>query len=216
MKPGMIRITLFAAVAAAISSCKPAKPEVAEEPPPVVPATPIPQATPRLATPIAAITPAPDPLAPPGVFYLLRKASITTEEGIVGLKPGQSLRQTGPGTYEVGGRSIQLPDDQVTNNLRIAGQFATAYASAQAVLRQNVQQRSATPSATPWPKTAQRSSTSAPSAAGASREYLPGVSKQASGLDSSSTLGAGHTRTKDGWLWQKNSAGQWIPVRPLR
>lgn len=70
---------------------------------------------------------------------LPQKASITTDDGIVGLKPGQGLRQIGPGTYEVNGQTVQLRNDQVTNNLRIARQYAAADAATQAALRQAMQ-----------------------------------------------------------------------------
>jgi hypothetical protein len=165
MKTGTASILLAGAVAvsaAGLNSCRRATPEAAPEPPPVVVATPFPATTPAVATPIAAAPPAQDPLAPPGIFFLLQKTSITTDDGIVGLKPGQSLRQVGPGTYEANGQTVQLRENQVTNNLRIARQFATADAVTQAALRQTLQptpsvapitaSRSAPPLATPVPR----------------------------------------------------------------
>ena len=166
MKIGIIRSMLLAGTCAAgvatLTSCKPSKPEVTAEPEPLAPPPPAPAATPAPTMPIAAATPAPDPLAPPGIFFLLQKASITTDEGIVGLKPGQGLRQVGPGTYEVNGRTMQLRDDQVTNNLRIARQFAAADVATQTARRQAVQPKTTpsalvtTPSTTPAPAAATR------------------------------------------------------------
>lgn len=159
------RIAVLTACMVALASCTKPVAEAPPEPEPA-PATPPPVATPAPATPVAvAPTPVPDPLAPPGVFYLLQNASITTDDGIIGLKPGTMLQQTGPGTYTVQGHELTLPDNQVTNNLRIAGQYSAAAAAAQAAIRQTLQQRAAqvaqaqaTP--TPPPASTTRSSTS--------------------------------------------------------
>lgn len=184
MKIGIIRSVLLAgmgvAVTAMLNSCKPPQPVATEDAPPPAPATPTPVATPAPATPIAASTPSPDPLAPPGIFFLLQKTSITTDEGIVGLKPGQGLRQVSPGTYEVNGRTIQLPDHQVTNNLRIARQFAAADGATQAALRQALQ-----PKATPAARVNAPSPT--PEARAATRPAMP----SANPLSSAPRLGAG-------------------------
>ncbi len=141
MKAGFVfrAAALFAAggIGVMISGCgKHAVEEPADEaePPPAVALVATP--TPPPATPVAVATPVPDPLAPPGVFFLLQKASITTDDGIVGLKPGQVVRQVGPGTYEAEGHQLTLASHQVTNNLRIARQLASADAASQAALRQ--------------------------------------------------------------------------------
>ncbi|MGB8169492.1 MAG: hypothetical protein WCF18_18475, partial [Chthoniobacteraceae bacterium] len=143
MKLGIVPLNLVAVALAAgaltLAACKKQVAEVEMEPEPLAMATPVPIATPAQAKPVAVVTPSPDPLAPPGIFFLLQKASITTDDGIIGLKPGQGLRQVSPGNYEVNGQTIQLRDDQVTNNLRIAQQLAAADASAQAALRQAMQ-----------------------------------------------------------------------------
>jgi hypothetical protein len=166
MKLGKMRLMwpvagLIAAMIALASCKKPVAEEVVETPPPPV-ATPaaVVTTTPVPVRPVAALTPAPDPLAPPGIFFLLQKASITTEDGIVGLRPGQTLRQVAPGTYEVGGQTVQLRDDQVTNNLRIARQYATADATSQAALRHALQAANA-PRATPSATTAANVASSA-------------------------------------------------------
>lgn len=171
MKTGFFRsawrVAAVAACAAMLTSCKPRVAETPPEPEPP-PITPAPAATPLPSTPVAvAPTPVPDPLAPPGMFYLLQNASITTDDGIIGLKPGTLLRQTAPGTYAVEGHEVKLPDHQVTNNLRIAGQYASAAASAQAAIRQTLQQRAAEVAqaqATPTPPPARTTSASARSA----------------------------------------------------
>ncbi len=185
MKIGIIRLALLAGLCAGgvagFTSCQPRKPEVATEPEPLAPATPSPVATPPPAPPLAATTPVPDPLAPPGVFYLLQKASITTGEGIVGLKPGQLLREVSPGTYEVNGYTIELPDQQVTNNLRIARQFAAAAVATQAALRPTLQPKTPTAPATDTPAAAPVAA-SRPAAA------------QSNSLSSGPRLGAGTGR----------------------
>lgn len=183
MKIGIIRLTLLAGLCAGglagFTSCQPPKPEVAVEPEPLAPPAPSPVATPPPAPPLAATTPVPDPLAPPGVFYLLQKASITTDDGIVGLKPGQILRQVSPGAYEVNGHTIELSEHQVTNNLRIARQFAAAAVATQAALRPPLP-----PKTTPAPVAA------TPSAAAATRP----TAAQGNSLSSGSRLGAGTGR----------------------
>jgi hypothetical protein len=166
----------------------------------------------------AVATPVPDPLAPPGVFYLLQPVSITTTDGIVGLKPGRILQQISPGTYTVEGHTIQLRDDQVTNNLRIAGQYAAAANSAQAAIRQNLQQSAARQAAAVAEAQAIQQRTSGNRNAAAtprSQPYAPGVNRQASGLESSSSLGSAHTKTEGGWLWQKAADGSWVAIRRL-
>ena len=184
MKIGIIRFALLAGLCAGgvagFTSCQPPKPEAVVEPEPLPPATPSPVATPPPAPAIAATTPVPDPLAPPGVFYLLQKTSITTEDGIVGLKPGQLLRQVSPGAYEVNGHTIELPDHQVTNNLRIARQFAAAAVAPQAALRPPLP-----PKTTPAPATATSST-----AAAASRP----AAAPSNSLSSGPRLGAGTGR----------------------
>jgi hypothetical protein len=137
MKTGIAHPLLLAAALLGLASCKKPAVDVAVEPEPVpvAAATPAP-ATPPPIKPLAAITPVPELLAPPGIYFLIQKASIVTDDGIIGLKPGQGLRQVSPGTYEANGQTVQLRDDQVTNNLRIARKFAAADAASQTALRQ--------------------------------------------------------------------------------
>lgn len=151
MKLGNVHLMLLAGIVTvsvgALTSCQKPTPQAADEAEPVPVATPIVAATIAPSTPIAVATPtpSPDPLAPPGIFFLVKKASITTDDGIIGLKPGQGVRQVGPGTYEINGRTVELRADQVTNNLRIARQFAAADAASQAALQKALQPPPATP-----------------------------------------------------------------------
>src|SRR4051794_14469134 len=100
------------------------KKKVAEEPPPeeTPAATPRPAATPG-PKPVAMATPPPPPatpapeLAPPGVFYLITAVSVETSDGILGLKPGQLLREVRPGVYRADTNDVTLRPEQVTNDL---------------------------------------------------------------------------------------------------
>ena len=75
-------------------------------------------------------------MAPEGVYYLLTKASVVTDDGIIGLNPGSKLQRKEPGVYTTAaGQNVQLRDDQVTNNLRLAGLAMQSDAAAQASLR---------------------------------------------------------------------------------
>jgi hypothetical protein len=182
--PSMLVAVAIATGATTLTSCKKPIAEVETEPEPIPVATPAPVVTPAPATPIAVATPSPDPLAPPGIFFLLQKASITTDDGIVGLKPGQGLRQVSPGNYEVNGHTVQLRDDQVTNNLRIARQYASADAAAQAALRQALQ---ATPTVAPITGTTSATRSATPAPAPVTRAPAAPVSALVGG----SRLGAG-------------------------
>jgi hypothetical protein len=47
--------------------------------------------------------------------------------------------------------------------------------------------------------------------------YVEGVNTQSSGLQTSSALGAGHTKVDGGVLWQKSRDGRyWIPVKYVK
>jgi hypothetical protein len=179
------------------------EPAVAEAPL----ATPTP-ATPSPATPaprLVEATPAPNYLAPPGVFFLVAKASIETAAGITGWNPGTQVQQTGPNEYTTAeGHKLTLRPDQVTNDLRIAQHLAGADAAAQRAVRQMHAPRPVAPVAA-----APVSPVPAPAAS------RPPTTPPAANVGSGA-LGASHTRAKDGYLWQKDSNGLWIRVRPLR
>ncbi|HSI15190.1 MAG TPA: hypothetical protein VK961_24290 [Chthoniobacter sp.] len=141
---------------------------MAEEPP----SEEAPAATPQPATtpepkPVAMATPTPPPatpapeLAPPGVFYLITAVSVETSDGILGLKPGQPLREVRPGVYRADANEVTLRADQVTNDLAIARRFAAQDQVNQAA----IQQRLASPSSSSMlPKSSSASPTSSSSA----------------------------------------------------
>lgn len=133
---------LVLGLAIGFSGCK--KKEVAEEAPEEAPAaTP----TPKPATPepkIAVATPTPIPatpapqFAPPGVFYLLTSVSVETSDGILGLKPGQLLKQVRPGVYKADNNEVTLRPEQVTNDLTIARKVAVQDQQTQAAIQQHL------------------------------------------------------------------------------
>lgn len=142
------RAAFFAVALLGVSSCQKPKTAVTEGEPAPAAATPENPGAPVNA-PIAAATPAPDPIAQTGIFFLLQKTSITTEDGIVGIKAGQVLQEVSAGTYRVGEHTLKLRSDQVTNNLRIAGNIAAADAAAQEAIRKAMQARLNPPAAAP-------------------------------------------------------------------
>lgn len=123
-------------IVVSFAGCK--KAEVSDQAPeaPSVAATPVPPPPPPVA-PIAEATPAPE-LAPPGVFYLIAAVSIETTDGILGLKPGQPLRQIRPGVYQAGTNEVSLRPDQVTNDMALARRLMTQDQRVQAALRQRL------------------------------------------------------------------------------
>jgi hypothetical protein len=124
---------LILATAALLGCNKPASQTAGENP--VSESEPQPSS----AVAVAATTPVPDPLAPAGVYFLVAPASVTTEDGIIGLKPGTRLESKSPGEYsDAAGHVLHLRPEQVTNNLRIATIAAQADANAQASLRQAI------------------------------------------------------------------------------
>jgi hypothetical protein len=128
---------LFLLVTAALFGCSKPASQTAVETPAVSPPEPEPPAA--VAPAVAVATPVPDPLAPAGVYFLIAPASVTTDDGIIGLKPGTRLAAKAPGEYtDAAGHLLHLRPDQVTNNLRIATMAAEADANAQAVLRQAI------------------------------------------------------------------------------
>jgi hypothetical protein len=125
-----------------MSGCK--KPaETATEPE----ATPAPNPAPATPAMVAAATPSPEPvqlatpkpeLAPPGIYFLLSAVSVETSDGIVGLKPGQMLKEIKPGLYQADANQVSLRPDQVTNDLSIARRVATQDQMSQTALRQHL------------------------------------------------------------------------------
>jgi len=178
---------------------------------------------PEPSTPAPA-TPAPPPpvakrLAPEGTFFLLVKKSAETPDGIFGFKPGTLVKKEADGSYTAEGHKLEVQAHEMTNDLDLAARYAGADAQRQAALRQ----AAAVAAATPPPSSSSAASSSStgtssqpPSSRSAGSNYVAPTRKTGSGLESSSTLGAGHTKTQDGWLWQKDASGAWVRVRPLR
>jgi hypothetical protein len=156
--------TLVLTVAFGLNGCK--KKDVAEETPEEAPATPAPTAaTPEPTKPVAVATPPPatpaPELAPPGVFYLITAVSVETSDGILGLKPGQLLKEVRPGVYRADTNEVTLRPDQVTNDMAVARRFAAQDQRNQAAIQQRLAASAPAPSAssaTGTPSTESRSS----------------------------------------------------------
>lgn len=215
---------ILAAACAFLAACSKKTAESAPEPAePAAVITPQPK-------PVAAVaatpTPAPQRLAPTGTFFLLVKKSAVTSDGIIGFKPGTTLKQEADGSFTAEGHKLNLRPNEITNDLDLAARYASADAQRQAVIRQTT----ATATATPAPTTAlgTSSSLSKPSTSGSTNPTSPTAPitsgfgivaptrTTGSGLEGSSSLGSNHTMTKDGWVWEKNGNGDWRRVKPLR
>jgi hypothetical protein len=159
-----------------LAGCK--KNEVTDESPeapPVAtpaPSTPAPAPTvsapaPETPPPVVQATPAPQ-LAPPGVFYLVKSVSIETSDGILGLKPGQLLREIRPGVYRADTNEVTLRPDQVTNDMGLARRLMTQDQAIQTALRQQLAAQAPPPIAStvsPAPGSPQSTQPSMPAAA---------------------------------------------------
>jgi hypothetical protein len=149
---------------------------------------------------------------------------VETDAGIVGLNPGTQAVKQPDGRYLADGHIVQLEASQITNNLALAQQAISADHSAQQRIRQVMATRAA---ATPVPAepepevpkvTASRQPASpARQESGAyTREYVDPTASGGGGLQSSSNLNAKHTRTGEGFLWQKSPDGKWwVAVKRL-
>ena len=142
-------------VALGLGGCKkaPVAEQPAETPPPATPAptTPAPSVaatTPPPATPAPKPAPTPE-LAPPGVYYLLTAVSIETADGILGLKPGQGLREVRPGVYSTGTNEMTLRPEQVTNDMGLARRVMTQDRQAQEAIHQRLSSQAPAATATP-------------------------------------------------------------------
>jgi hypothetical protein len=172
-----------------------------DTPPPPGPAS---DSTVRTAPPPT--TPEPPQFAPPGVFYLVSTVSIQTKDGIFGLKPGTQVVKQSDGSFIGNGHKLQLNATQVTNDLRIARQVIAADENAQNVLRQRQQQAVAqriTPKPVATPP-GRRTTSVQTNPLEAAKPPLGG------------SLGPAHTRVKDGYIWKRDTDGQWVVVRPVR
>lgn len=180
-------------------------------------------ATPPPATPppVVAMPPTPTPvakrLAPEGMFYLLVKKSVETTDGITGFKPGTLVKQEADGSFTAEGKQLEVRPNEITNDLDLAARYAGADAMRQAAIRQSTSAAALPPAGTqpsaPNPATQAAGSNRPPAKSGSS---IVAPTQRVGALDASSALGAGHTMTKDGWVWQKDNAGNWRRVKPLR
>ncbi len=177
--------------------------------------------TPQPKPVVAAATPTPKRLAPTGTFFLLVKKSAVTNDGIIGFKPGTAIKQEADGSFTAEGHKLDVRSNEITNDLDLAARYANADAQRQAVIRQVT--------ATPVPssttalgtssngsRTSTPASTSGTAPTTNSYGLVAPVRTTNSGLEGSSTLGASHTMTKDGWIWEKNANGDWRRLKPLR
>ncbi len=137
---------------AMLASCKKATPEAVDEPEAAPAAARHRRRSrrPRSSTPVAVATPMPRSARAAGHF-------LPRAKGVDHHRRRNHRPQAGQGAPAGRARQIrnkrpdgiELRDDQVTNNLRIARQFAAADAAAQASLRQSMQPPAPKPEATP-------------------------------------------------------------------
>jgi hypothetical protein len=196
--------------------------------------TPEPE-TPAPAPKIVAVTPPPATpeatpaiYAPEGTYFLITGVSVETDGGITGLKPGMRVTKKADGKYLAGEHVVELQPQQVTNDLRVVQRLAEA-SKAQEAARQS-QMEAATAEAARQEEATSAAAAASASGSGASSpgasasygtsgggKYVPGVTQSTqSGAQSSTSLGAGHTMTADGYQWQKSPDGKfWVPMRQL-
>lgn len=211
----MKKIAWIALAALAFASCS--KPVSEESPPPLASTTPAPGSAatgpapaPSAPQPSTGATASAPELAPAGVFYLLTPARIETPDGIRGLPPGTGVKLVRTGVYLTPYGETSLKPDQLTNDMGIARRARDADQAAQrAAQGARLAEQARVAAAAAANAEAQRPA--------ATPAYIEGTARQASGLQSSTTLGSGHTKTAHGWLWQKSVDGtQWLPIKRLR
>lgn len=215
MKAVLFPIAILAACACVVSC---SKREAVTEPDEVVSTTPPPTATPApVRAEVAIATPPPRRLAPDGMFFLLTKKSVETPDGIVGLKPGTQVLRQPDGKFLADGHTLDLLPTEMTNDLDLAGRIVGADARAQAAIRQTLQAQPApviggnSPTRNAAPNSA--GTTAAPSA----NPTSPATQRSGgTALESSSVLGAAHTRVQGGWVWEKDAQGNWVKARLAR
>lgn len=192
-------------------------------PPPAIPPTAkltTPQPKPvALKAATAPATPVENFLAPEGVYFLTSAVSVETAEGITGLRPGTRALKQADGRYLADGHVVELRSEQLTNDTRFAARVAGADESAQTAIRRRLAAATPVPNGK-VPSSGRKSALDRPSSqtepSEATSDYVPGVTTQSSGLQTSSSLGAGHTRTANGVLWQKTPDGKfWTAVKRL-
>ncbi|MES2573279.1 MAG: hypothetical protein V4710_24875, partial [Verrucomicrobiota bacterium] len=155
--------------------------------------------------------------ASPARWFLRRKASIETADGIVGLPPGTEVEHISADQYRVpSGDTITLADAEVTNVVSEARALVSNERAGQAAVSRLLSaQPVVAPAAAPEPAVT-ASQPVEPARYSSKREYVPGVRTTAAGLQSSTALGAVHSKTSDGWVWQKSPDGKyWMPIKQL-
>jgi hypothetical protein len=228
-KQGTITV---AVVAFAFASCQKTidHNEPAPTPEPIA-ATPAPMATPPptpIPAPITVATPPPLPIATPapelatdGRYWLRVQKSVHTADGIVGFSPGTPLTKITAGKYVTDDdQTLKLDAIDVTNVLSEARQLISSDAAAQAAQFRNLTRAETTAPVVPAPPPEEEV---APEPEQPVRQpsvpmpgYIDGVRRSTGGLEISTGLGATHTKTADGWLWQKSNDGlRWMPIRRL-
>ena len=162
-------------------------------------------------------TPEPNNFTPDGIYFLTTRISVPSDDGVVGLRPGTRVVRQPDSRYLADGHILDIPAAQLTNDLRVAARIAGADQTAQTVIRQALQQK-ASPQTTPeQPGKAnnQRPAAQYRPPTAPTPKYVPGVNTQ-NNLQTSTALGATHTRTDDGILWQRSPDGAWwVPVKRL-
>jgi hypothetical protein len=114
------------------------------------------------------------------------------------------------GKFAADGHVLELLPTDITNDLDLAARVAGADSRAQAALHQSLQVRS-----TPLPTKDATPPSSSTASAARPIEEAPAPRRAGTGLNSNNSLGAAHSRVKDGWVYEKNSSGEWVPVRNL-
>ena len=126
-----------------------------------------------------------------------------TTDGIIGLKPGTQVIKQDDGSFDASGRKLQLRPEQITNDLQLVRRIAEA-------------ERAAQPSARPT-TAAPRAGTAAPglrpaTPAPRTTASVTPVPPQPLG----SRMDTSVTRVKGGYIWKRNSRGEWEMDRPVR
>ncbi len=163
----------------------------------------------------------PRELAPAGRFYLRRKMSVETDSGIVGYPPGSMVTLTARDQYRTAdGNLLTAIEADVTNDLAEVRQLVSADAAQQAT---HANAAGVAPTLPPLPAGSTAAATE-PAATARARtittsvpRHVDGVATSSpGGLQSSTAIGAQHSKTEDGIMWQKDPEGtRWVPVKWL-
>src|SRR4030095_12378341 len=86
----------------------------------------------------AEATPAPNFVAPAGVYFLTTPVAVATADGITGLRPGTRAVKQADGRYLADGHLVELRAEQLTNDTRFAARAAHADQTAQAAIHRRL------------------------------------------------------------------------------